>query len=142
MAPAERRSLFAAVRGRAGNRCEYCQFPESVAELPFQTDHVIALKHGGQTAADNLAYACFFCNSYKGPNIAGVDPATGQITPLFHPRRDQWADHFEWAGVRLKSKTAVGRVTIDVLRLNHPDAVAVREALRLEGLLAASSEER
>ena len=42
----------------------------------------------------------------------------------------------------LMGKTAVGRVTIDVLRLNHPDAVAVREALRLEGLLTASSEER
>jgi hypothetical protein len=35
----------------------------------------------------------------------------------------------------LRARSAVGRVTIDVLRLNHPDAVAVREALIAEGLL-------
>lgn len=139
MATAESRSLLMAARERADGRCEYCHFPESAAELPFQIDHIVAVKHGGETTEDNLAYACFFCNSYKGPNIAGLDPDTGRLTRLFHPRRDRWTDHFEWDSAVLKAKSAVGRVTTDVLRLNHPDAVAVREALIAEGLLPESS---
>ena len=142
MASAESRSLLAAVRERAGGRCEYCHFPEAAAELSFQIDHIVAVKHGGDATEDNLAYACFFCNSYKGANIAGLDSATGRVTRLFHPRRDHWADHFGWQGAALTAKTAVGRVTIDVLRLNHPDAVAVREALRAEGLLPGVSANR
>ena len=128
-------SLAAVVRRRAGGCCEYCHFPETAAELPFQVDHIIALKHGGETSDDNLAYACFYCNSYKGPNIAGVDPASSGAIRLFHPRRDRWADHFQWDGTTLGAKTAVGRVTIAVLRLNHPDAITVREALLAVGSL-------
>lgn len=134
--PREPASVRAAVvRQRARGACEYCYFPETAAELPFQVDHIVALKHGGANSDDNLAYACFYCNSYKGPNIAGVDPVSGAVTRLFHPRRDRWAEHFEWNGPALLAKTAVGRVTIEVLRLNHPDAIAVREALLAEGAL-------
>jgi hypothetical protein len=28
----------------------------------------------GRGEAANLALSCFYCNSFKGPNIAGVDP--------------------------------------------------------------------
>ena len=76
------------VRNRGAGRCEYCHLPESVAELPFQLDHIIALKHLGLTDESNLALACYHCNSAKGPNIAGVDPVSGCITSLFHPRQD------------------------------------------------------
>jgi len=55
------------------------------------------------------------------------------LTRLFNPRRDNWDEHFFWNGAVLEAFTAVGRTTIDVLRINHPDAVAVREALRAEG---------
>jgi hypothetical protein len=43
---------------RAAQRCEYCQVPADVALLPFQIDHIIAEKHGGPTAAENLALSC------------------------------------------------------------------------------------
>ncbi|MFZ4763807.1 MAG: hypothetical protein ACOYMN_02540 [Roseimicrobium sp.] len=33
-----------------------------------------------------MAFACFRCNSHKGPNLSGVDPSTGQLERLFHPR--------------------------------------------------------
>lgn len=56
---------------RAGGRCEYCHFPETASFYPFQIDHIIAEKHGGPTIADNLAWSCYYCNTYKGPNIAG-----------------------------------------------------------------------
>jgi hypothetical protein len=128
------RDLQRIVRERANGRCEYCAFPQEFAELPFEVDHVVARKHRGATNADNLALTCFYCNSYKGPNIAGVDPVTGATTPLFQPRRDGWSEHFRWNGPELVGLTAVGRTTIDVLRINHPDALAVRTSLIDEGV--------
>lgn len=76
--PRPDRALEAEVIRRAQGRCEYCHFPRSAAELPFHIDHIIAEKHGGPTAAENLAWACFSCNLRKGPNIAGLDPETGE----------------------------------------------------------------
>ena len=34
------------------------------------------------------------CNLYKGSNLTGIDPETGEIVSLFHPRRDVWIIHF------------------------------------------------
>jgi len=53
---------------------------------------------------------------------------------LFHPRRDGWAEHFAWDGPELKARTQIGRVTIAVLAINDPEAVAVRKALQDEGV--------
>src|SRR5450631_1539400 len=64
------------------------------------------------TVLDNLAMACFHCNRSKGPNIAGLDPASGELVRLFHPRTDIWTDHFRLDGTRLFGLTPVGRVTI------------------------------
>jgi hypothetical protein len=118
---------------RAGNRCEYCQLPASRYPLPFHIDHISARQHGGETVADNLALACLHCNRHKGPNLAGRNPATGEIVRLFHPRNDRWSDHFEWDGALLSARTDVGLVTIQVLAINEPDFVAVRVALLQEG---------
>ena len=98
----------------------------------FHVDHIIARQHGGQTGTENLALACLHCNQHKGPNIAGSDPESGEIVPLFHPRRDRWGDHFEWNGVDLTGKTTIGRATIQVLAINDPGFRAVRIALRDE----------
>ena len=127
-------SLRRLVRLRAGDRCEYCHFPVAAAELPFHLDHIVAVKHRGPTTSANLAWACFSCNLYKGPNIAGLDPVTGKLTRLFHPRRDVWNEHFDWDGLWLRGKTAVGRTSIAVLAINAADSIAVREALRDEGI--------
>jgi hypothetical protein len=54
--------------------------------MPFEIDHIIPRKHSGATVEGYLALACFYCNRYKGANIAGIDPPTGQVHPLFHPR--------------------------------------------------------
>jgi hypothetical protein len=122
------------VRRRAQFRCEYCLLPEALASTPFQFDHIIAQSHGGLTTANNLALACFHCNNFKGPNLAGVDPETSQVVRLFHPRQDAWKDHFRWDGEHLAAPSAVGRATIQTLRLNHPLRVAVRRSLIREGV--------
>ena len=117
---------------RAAGRCEYCHFPEQAAELPFHLDHIIARKHRGRTNEANLAWACFSCNLRKGPNIAGLDPVTGELTRLFHPRQDEMTEHFEWQGAWLRGRTTIGRTTIAVLDINDDDAVSVRTALLKE----------
>jgi hypothetical protein len=101
--------------------------------LTFEIDHIIARKHGGRTQLSNLALACYYCNTYKGPNVAGVAPDTGEIVRLFNPRRDEWNEHFVWVGVELQGKTNIGEATIAVLKINHPEFVAMREALLDEG---------
>jgi HNH endonuclease len=95
--------------------------PQAVFPLPFQIDHIIAEKHGGETVASNLALACPHCNLYKGPNIAGVDPASGQVVRLFHPRTDTWNQHFRWESARLLGRSPMGRVTVEVLAVNAED---------------------
>src|ERR1700722_11348675 len=107
------------VRDRAFDRCEYCQLPQKYHELPFQVEHIIAKKHHGGDEIENRAWACYNCNAHKGPNIAGFDPQTQQLTRLFHPRLDCWDDHFTWIGPELMGKTDVGRTTVDVLGINR-----------------------
>ena len=118
---------------RAGRCCEYCRMVPAYYRSPFQIDHVVARQHGGEAVSDNLALAYFNCNTHKGPNIAGIDPETGDLVRLFHPRKEAWDDHFQWNGPVLAGLTAVGWATIRVLAINEPDCVAVRQALIDEG---------
>lgn len=123
------------VRERAGNTCEYCRLPQRFDVLPFQIDHVIARKHHGLTVADNLALSCLSDNAHKGTNVAGIDQLTGDLTRLFHPRQDDWDEHFAWDDGELVGLTPVGRTTIDVLCMNLPDRVEQRRLLQLADLL-------
>src|SRR5436305_2862775 len=127
-------TLARVVRRRAAGRCEYCRLPQEATQVPFEIDHIIARKHDGKTVASNLALACFYCNSFKGSDIAGLDPDRGKLTPLFHPRRHKWDWHFRWDGPRLVGRTAIGRTTIRVLQVNCEEAVTLRESLIAEGL--------
>jgi hypothetical protein len=84
--------------------------------------------------AGNLVLACFPCNNHKGPDIAGLDPLTRVLTPLFNPRRHKWERHFLWNGPELVGKSAIGRVTIVVLDINCPERMLLRHALIDEGV--------
>lgn len=127
---------------RAERACEYCQIPQEYDELPFQIDHILALKHGGPTAAQNLALACFLCNNHKGPNIAGRDPLTERIIRLFDPRRDKWRQHFRWNGPILEGRTSIGRSTIAVLEINLPHRLSLRQALIDENVFPSTARRR
>jgi hypothetical protein len=123
------KSLERQIRQRANGLCEYCRMPESASKLKFTIDHVIARQHGGDESSENLALACGFCNRHKGPNIAGIDPISGNLVRLFHPRRDIWQDHFRWDRALLIGLTPVGRATVAILAINQPYQIAVRQAL-------------
>jgi hypothetical protein len=125
MAKARRRRVW----DRAGSCCEYCQLPQSCTTLPHEIDHIRAQKHHGRTTLSNLCLACAYCNSHKGTNAAGYNPATGQLVPMFNPRRDDWYEHFTWNGAILIGETSSARATIDVLRINAPDRITHRRLL-------------
>ena len=125
------RRLRQLVRRRAAYRCEYCQLRENeLAEIAFHVEHIIALKHGGSHDPSNLALACDRCNFHKGPNIAGIDAITGEVMPLFNPRRDEWNLHFERVGHLIVGRTPIGRASVEVLELNSPRRVELRRWLQ------------
>lgn len=119
-----------AVIQRANQLCEYCQKPE-IGFYVHEVDHIIAQKHGGLTSLDNLAYACFECNRYKGSDIASLDPSTKRITPLFNPRTQKWGEHFYFQQGLIMPKSPEGRVTVLLLRLNDDLRVQERVALKI-----------
>lgn len=102
---------------------------------PFHIEHVISRQHLGTSTLDNLALACNLCNLHKGPNVAGIDAATGQLVPLFNPRRDVWNEHFIRQGPEIVGRSAVGQVTVQVLNMNDAAAVEVRRMAIAAALL-------
>ena len=121
------------VRVRARERCEYCLLTESQAFFPHEPDHLIALKHGGETISANMALACFDCNRFKGSDIASTDPLTGELVTLFNPRTQIWSAHFRLDRGRILPLTSVGRVTGKLLQFNLPHRVEVRRRLASVG---------
>lgn len=128
-------SLRESVRRRAEDRCEYCLLRQQYSEFAHHVEHIVARQHGASDNFDNLALACHFCNRKKGPNLAGIDPLTGAITVLFHPRRDTWSDHFQWNGPLIEGLSAAGRATVNVLALNDNKRMRLRLQLFEKGLL-------
>lgn len=117
------------VHDRARERCEYCLLPDAVGFYPHEIDHVVAEKHDGETIASNLCLSCWVCNRYKGSDLTSLDPQTGAVTALFHPRRDRWDEHFRLRGAEIDGLTPQGRTTVRLLHFNAPEQVEVRTAL-------------
>ena len=124
--PTELRRL---VVERAGERCEYCLLPAGVAFFPHEVDHVIAEKHGGVTAATNLAFTCWRCNRYKGSDLGSFDPQTRDFAFLFNPRTQLWSAHFIFQGEEIAGLTPEARATVSLLRLNSPERLVERQRL-------------
>lgn len=115
---------------RANGCCEYCLSGTQDKPIGYAIDHIIAEKHGGATSIDNLCLSCFWCNSYKGSDISSVDwDFDEEIVGLFHPRKQQWQDHFTLDGLRIVPQTAYGRVTVFLLKLNAPERIKERRLL-------------
>jgi hypothetical protein len=116
------------VAQRADHRCEYCQTPMWLTGISHEIDHIIPRAKNGPTTADNLCLACPSCNGYKHTRTHGLDPETNQEVPLFHPRQQDWFQHFAWSenGTHIVGLTPCGRATVEVLRLNHSLVVTAR----------------
>lgn len=102
-------------------QCVYCQTTVDNTGQALTTDHVVPVAVGGETVLANLCRACRRCNEAKHDQTRAVDPFTGELVPLYHPRRQQWSEHFVWdqTGIRLLGLTATGRATIIALDMNN-----------------------
>jgi hypothetical protein len=124
------RALRREVTLRARSRCEYCRLrQEHEPDSTFHVEHVIATSHRGSDDLKNLALACQLCNLRKGPNLSSIDPDSGGLERLFHPRSDMWADHFGIDGPLIFGLTAIGRTTAWLLEFNNVNRVDLRAAL-------------
>ncbi|NEO87819.1 MAG: HNH endonuclease [Spirulina sp. SIO3F2] len=125
------RSIRELVAQRAKYRCEYCQCPEDFAIQAFTIEHILPRYAGGDDEISNLAWACFGCNSAKHVKVKATDPQTGKLVVLFHPRQQQWHQHFDWNpdSTVVVGKTQCGRATIEALQINRKGVVNLRRLL-------------
>jgi len=88
---------------------------------------------GGASDEENLALACQACNGSKSNKTSGIDPATRRKVQLFHPRRDDWHEHFAWSPdyLYLIGLNPTGRATIRDLDLNREGVIHLRRLLLL-----------
>ncbi len=131
------RYLSAALRqlvaARADRLCEYCLIHEEDTFFGCEVDHIISDKHGGPTTADNLAYACVFCNRAKGSDVGSIVPGSGAFSRFFNPRTGAWATHFALETARIVPLSDIGQVTTRILSFNSPERLLEREALHAVG---------
>lgn len=117
------------VAARANGCCEYCRLHQDDFYLQHEVDHAISEKHRGLTVFENLCFSCFECNRYKGSDVGSIDVETNTFVALYNPRTDRWEDHFLLSGAEIVPKTAVGRVTVFLLRLNSEVRLERRKGL-------------
>src|SRR5215471_18776418 len=132
----ELRSLVAT---RADHLCEYCLIHEDDTFLGCTIDHIISLKHGGPTEAENLAYCCPFCNRHKGSDLGSLSKATGEFVRFFNPRIDRWSACFVLRGDIIHPLTDSGEATGTILKFNDAERVLERETLRRVGRYPTSA---
>jgi len=101
--------LRAHIAEEARNRCGYCLRSEELMGMPMTVDHILPESVGGRTEKDNLWLACTRCNQYKGTQTEAFDTLTQKTVPLFQPRLQIWAEHFEWSqdGTEIVGKTPI-----------------------------------
>ena len=99
--------------------------------MPFHMEHIVPRQHGGSDDPGCLLLACDRCNAYKGPNLSSLDPDTGALVSLFHPREDRWGDHFVLRDGHVFGLTQKGRATVRLLNRNAPRRVELRQAIGL-----------
>jgi hypothetical protein len=111
------------------NRCAYCHAPFALFPAARQLDHIIPRSAMGSDEDENLCICCIGCNLHKAARVIGVDPLSGIVSRMYHPRRDRWSEHFAWElrGLRVVGLTPVGRATVVALQMNDSELVAARQ---------------
>lgn len=119
---------------RAKSQCEYCLIHQDFSIYSHEVDHIIAIKHGGQTTAENLCLSCLSCNRHKGSDFATIDLNTGEIISLFNPRRQKWTEHFTLNNACIDGLTSIGIATARLLKFNTPRRLLERQILMAQEL--------
>lgn len=116
---------------RSGHCCEYCKSQDKFSPVFFTIDHITPLAENGTHNLENLAYACPLCNRLKWQKVHVPDPVTNNQVQIFNPRAEQWSDHFQWSEdyLHIIGITAIGRATVNALRLNREKLVRYRKEM-------------
>jgi HNH endonuclease len=115
------------VHERANFRCEYCRISVVNSFYAFHIEHIISLKHGGKTEAENLALACQICNWNKGSDLGTYLDDPSVLIRFFNPRIDNWLQHFEVESSGLiVPKTHIAQATVKIFDLNHVESIIER----------------
>lgn len=128
MAPSVSTALRQQLVNVDDHRCAYCLSPQANSGIPVTIDHIFPVSKGGTGEFENLCFACYRCNLHKGSRVEAVDPLSGELIRLYHPRLDQWTEHFSWdeSGLRITGLTPVGRATVTGLNLNNDVIIEAR----------------
>jgi HNH endonuclease len=120
-----------AVAERAKGCCEYCRSQARFAIQPFSIEHILPRSQGGKTSLDNLALSCQGCNNHKYNKTQGIEPVSGHVVSIYHPRQQQWNEHFSWNEdfSLVIGLTSTGRATVEILQLNREGVVNLRRVL-------------
>ena len=112
--------LYPLVAARARHRCEYCRAPEVIFNFLLEVEHIIPLSRGGADALSNAALACRACNAHKAARLTAYDATTRRRVRLFHPRLDDWHEHFAADRINgaIVGLTDVSRANVESLRYN------------------------
>jgi 5-methylcytosine-specific restriction endonuclease McrA len=129
-------SLRRQVADRDAGRCRYCGLHQHGQAAAFHVDHVVPRSRGGQTILENLVLQCPYCSLHKSNKLGANDPLDNNFCPLFHPLNDQWSAHFRLlADGECHGTTAIGRATVDALRMNDPIPKIARAMQILSGMI-------
>src|SRR5688500_14538742 len=80
---------------RADGFCEYCRIAIEDTYFGGEIDHIISIKHRGQSVSENLALACQPCNRNKGSDLGSIPVNSDKLVQFFNPRNDVWNEHFQ-----------------------------------------------
>ena len=116
---------------KARSAYEYCMALSTFSFHNFGFDHITPVSLGGSTVFENLAFCCQHCNNAKYNNMDCIDPLGDRMVSLFHPRLDQWSEHFIWSADKtiIIGMTPAGRATVSCLKMNRKEAINLRKAL-------------
>ena len=133
MSEALSKRVRSTVFSRAQGCCEYCFSQHRFSPDPFSIEHILPKSKGGSNKLDNLALACQGCNNRKYTHVEGIDPVSGGVVDLYHPRQNRWVEHFRWNEdfSLIIGISPVGRATVEKLKLNRKGVVNLRKILFL-----------
>jgi hypothetical protein len=128
-------SLRQEIELRAEGKCEYCRIRIEDTYFGGEIDHIISLKHRGETVSENLALACQPCNRNKGSDLGSISETSNNLVRFYNPRIDVWSEHFRVnENTEIESLTEIGDVTVFIFGFNETERIDERRGLIELGL--------
>jgi hypothetical protein len=125
---------------RDKGRCRYDRLEQFGQAAVFHVNHIIPRSRGGPTEESNLVLQCPHCSLHKSDRLDGLDLVTGERLAVFHPLQQRWEDHFTLQDTgECTARTAIGRVTVEVLHMNDALPIVARRIQVQLGILKPGS---